>query len=320
MNWWTVLGTLLVLYATFYILIVLLSHKPRPSKPSEHCYITNSTTIDNNKNVETTDLIKFDTNNEKIEFSLVVPCYNETKRLGIMLDEAVNILISEFTKDQFEIILVDDGSKDGTSEYAIEWAHNHSLKSGIMKVCQLEHNRGKGGAVTHGMRFTTGKLALFADADGASSFKDMLKLKSSIKENNADVAIGSRAHMVNSDVVVQRSFIRNFLMYGLHSLVYVFGIRTIGDTQCGFKMFTHKATRMIFPYMHTEGWIFDVEVLMIALKKSLKVDEVAISWHEVEGSKIDLARDSINMAIDLVVTRMAYIIGIYNETQLTHSN
>lgn len=72
--------------------------------------------------------------------------------------------------------------------------------------------------------------------------------------------------------------------------------------------------RKIFPYMHTEGWIFDVETLVIAMRKSIPIYEIPISWHEVDGSKIDLTRDSIKMAIDLIVIRFAYLLGIYNDS------
>lgn len=251
---------------------------------------------------------------DDIELSVVIPCFNETKRLKIMLEDAISHL-SKTYKENFEIVLVDDGSKDGTSEYALDLAFDFfKLKPGQLRVVKLIKNRGKGGAVTHGIQYTRGKYAIFADADGASKFSDVSKLISSIEnESGPAVAIGSRAHMVNSDAVVKRSFIRNFLMYSLHALVFVFGIRDIKDTQCGFKLFNKLAIREIFPYMHTEGWIFDVEILIIAMRKSIPIKEVAISWHEVDGSKVDLAKDSINMAIDLVVTRLAYLLGIYKD-------
>lgn len=257
--------------------------------------------------------------------SVIVPCYNETGRLHYLLDDALPVLDKLFPKS-WEILLVDDGSTDGTSEYALEWARRQGLAPGVLRICKLEKNRGKGGAVTHGMKHFRGQYAIFADADGASKFADIERLldainntkdsSSSSSSSKAAVAIGSRAHMVKTDAVVNRSFVRNFLMYGLHTLVYVFGIRSIGDTQCGFKMFTKEAARLIFPYMHTEGWIFDVEILIIALRKNIVIKEVPISWHEVEGSKVDLARDSIKMAIDLVVTRLAYLVGVYTDNKI----
>ncbi len=231
-----------------------------------------------------------------------------------MLEDAISYLRTTYDT-KFEILIVDDGSKDGTAEYALDLAFNYfELYPGQLRVVKLVKNRGKGGAVTHGIQHVRGKYAVFADADGASQFSDVSKLiKAAEGINGPAVAVGSRAHMVNSDAVVKRSFIRNFLMYSLHTLVFVFGIRDIKDTQCGFKLFNKEAIVEIFPYMHTEGWIFDVEILIIALRKQIPIKEVAISWHEVDGSKVDLAKDSINMAIDLVVTRLAYIFGIYKD-------
>lgn len=241
-----------------------------------------------------------------------------------MLQEAIQYLTTQ-TDDVglqklFEILIVDDGSKDGTSNYAITLATEFGLSPGTLRVITFEKNRGKGGAVTHGMQCARGSYIIFADADGASRFSDISKLLKAIKKldkkepcTNPAVVIGSRAHMVNTDAVVKRAFIRNLLMYGLHTLVFIFGIRDIKDTQCGFKLFNKAAVEMVFPNMHTEGWIFDVELLILVHRQSIPLDEIPISWHEVDGSKMVLARDSIHMAIDLVVTRMAYILGIYKE-------
>jgi dolichyl-phosphate beta-glucosyltransferase len=306
---WTAVFGLLVLYG----LVALLSHKARTPLASESLYDTNGPSKGKKQhNVEFT---------EAVELSVVIPCYNERERLGIMLDECVPYLEATYGKD-YELVLVDDGSNDGTKDYALEYADEHGLMPGIMRVFTLEHNRGKGGAVTHGMKFCRGRYALFADADGASKFTDIEKLFAALKKyeqkERGAVAVGSRAYLVNTEAVVKRSFIRNFLMRCLHLLVWVFGVKKIKDTQCGFKLFNRRAVDAIFPYMHTERWIFDVEVLMIAFKKQFAVEEVSISWHEVSGSKIDIAWDSINMAIDLVVMRLAFIMGIYTAHKKTH--
>lgn len=293
--------------------VYLLSHKPRDALASELFYKTNDNLG------KSYDLLSDQSPNvpekerQKIEISVVVPCYNETRRLGKMLDECVDHLEREY-HSKYEIIIVDDGSLDGSDEYAIKKASELSLEPHTLKVIKLEKNRGKGGAVTHGLLHSRGRFCLFADADGATKFSDIDKLLEymrTIPEDVPVVAVGSRAHMVDTDAVVRRSFIRNFLMYGLHTLVYVFGIRNVKDTQCGFKMFNRLSVRKIFPHMHTERWIFDVEVLMLGEMQNIPIKEIAVNWQEIDGSKIDIARDSIEMAIDLVVTRLAYILGIY---------
>ncbi|MDC6271157.1 glycosyltransferase family 2 protein [Acetobacter pasteurianus] len=303
-----------------YGVLLFLSHTPRLPIASESRYTTNDT------NGEEFDLPpRVTTDNTRalddIDISVIVPCYNEVKRLKKMMDEAVAYL-EKTHRGKYEIILVDDGSTDGTAKYGIELANMYNLKPHIVKVVHLAKNRGKGGAVTHGMLHALGKYALFADADGATQFSDISKLLDFLEKHQEEpaMAIGSRAHLVNTDAVVKRSFIRNFLMYGLHTLVYIFGIRAVKDTQCGFKMFNQEAVAKIFPHMHTERWIFDVEVLLLGAMQGVLIEETSVNWQEVDGSKVDLARDSIEMAVDLVVTRLAYILGIYKLNECGRAN
>lgn len=314
----TILTWILILLAVsiglLYFLVWLFSHNPREAYPSELKYFTNDGETGSHMLPERNSPASDD-----IYLSIVIPCYNETSRLKGMLIETVSHLEKQF-HGKYEILIVDDGSTDGTAEYALKLANELELSPHTMRVIKFVENRGKGGAVCHGLQIARGEYVMFADADGASKFSDMDKLVESVRkmdkgkpEEIPAVAVGSRAHMVNTDAVVKRAFIRNLLMYGLHTLVYIFGIRDVKDTQCGFKLFNKAAVKIICPLMHTEGWIFDVEMLILAERRDINVSEVPISWHEVKGSKMVLARDSLNMGIDLVVTRMAYILGVYSD-------
>ncbi|WPK23203.1 hypothetical protein PUMCH_000431 [Australozyma saopauloensis] len=312
MSWPVIAASILsTLLALLYGTVLIFSHLPRVPTPSEGKYKTNNGEGAVNDLPPRGSSRKSKADDSSLELTVVVPSYNETGRLGKMLEESVAYL-EDHHKGDYEILIVDDGSKDHTDEFALLEATRLGLPPHVVKVVLLSKNRGKGGAVTHGILHGSGKYLLFADADGATRFSDMEKLLLFVKlEKGPVVAIGSRAHMVNTDAVVKRLLIRNFLMYGLHALVYTFGIRNIQDTQCGFKMFNQEAARMIFPHMHTERWIFDVEVLLLGGLQNITIREVPVNWQEIDGSKVDLARDLIQMAIDLVVTRMAYLMGIY---------
>ncbi|OAA48361.1 Glycosyl transferase, family 2 [Metarhizium rileyi] len=296
----------------------------------------------------------------EVRLSVVFPAYNEEDRILPTLEEAVEYLdknigrntvversFSPTGRDQrlrapttkngpegYEILIVNDGSKDRTVEVALEFAHKHSLHD-ILRVVTLVKNRGKGGGVTHGLRHVRGKYVLFADADGASKFSDVGKLIEAcddvIDASFRGVAIGSRAHLVGSEAVVKRSVLRNFLMRSFHMVLTVLtppATSRIRDTQCGFKLFSRNSLPDIIPYMHTEGWIFDIEMLMLAesapaaplrgrdgsfigTSPGIKVAEVPIQWHEVGGSKLNVIQDSIRMAIGLAVLRASWMMGVY---------
>ncbi|KAF1811194.1 nucleotide-diphospho-sugar transferase [Eremomyces bilateralis CBS 781.70] len=277
--------------------------------------------------------------------SVVVPAYNEEKRLGVMLDEAVSFLRSKsdgsagWSKSTeavqgWEILVVSDGSTDKTEDKAIAFARERGLIEdqgaetkdgssgtygrGCLRVISLEHNRGKGGAVVHGMRHVRGQYIVFADADGASQFSDIAGLLKACQaaedEHGRAVAIGSRAHLVGSEVVVKRSMLRNFLMHSFHLLLWILtppATASIKDTQCGFKLFSRASLPDIVPFMHSEGWIFDVEMLMLAESARVPMVEVPIGWKEVPGSKLNVVWASLGMAWGLAVLRCAWALGVY---------
>jgi dolichyl-phosphate beta-glucosyltransferase len=278
---------------------------------------------------------------------VVVPAYNEEDRLSIMLAEAVAYLEKEYpvpkstgkknkpangtAKSQnpesltgYEIIIVSDGSTDATISTALKFARSSPSPSTI-RVVSLAQNRGKGGAVIHGLRHVRGQYAIFADADGASRFSDLGALITACKKAESQdltghrrgVAVGSRAHLVGSEAVVKRSFLRNFLMHGFHLFLRILTppkTARIRDTQCGFKLFSRSALPDIVPYMHSEGWIFDVEMLMLAESSGIPVAEVPIGWQEVKGSKLNVIKDSLGMAWGLAILRLAWGLGVYRRS------
>ncbi|TFK39721.1 glycosyltransferase family 2 protein [Crucibulum laeve] len=247
----------------------------------------------------------------KIDLTIVVPAYNETERLPEMMEATINHLTSLKGKRTFEVIIVDDGSTDGTSAVSLKLASQYPKCN--IKVVTLENNTGKGGAVRHGMLYAGGERLLMVDADGASRIEDLEALwkeMDRIAPNNAPgMVVGSRAHLVKTEAVVKRSLLRNILMYGLHTILRIVGVGHIRDTQCGFKLFSRTAARQIFPAQHLPTWIFDVELLLLAKQLRIPVAEVPIEWHEVAGSKLNVVTASLQMLRDLVIVRANHLLG-----------
>ncbi|KAK2838277.1 hypothetical protein FQN49_006443 [Arthroderma sp. PD_2] len=383
------------LFSLAYILLIILAPAPRAPFPEEKKYQAVSADGSVTKEQQLPcwqDKISLETykradlEEPTLFMSVVIPAYNEEKRLPGMLEEAVNYLERTYgssgslslaekikatglesangqegdsrhrhnangktsspsaksggsTMTGWEILIVSDGSTDKTVETALGFARDHQLSvhpkghagpwtpksqegvkipAGSIRVIQLTQNRGKGGAVTHGMRHVRGKYAIFADADGASNFNDLGKLVEACQEvedsESRVVAVGSRAHLVGSDVVVKRSKLRNFLMHSFHLALRLLtppATAKIHDTQCGFKLFSRASLPYIIPYMHSEGWIFDVEMLMLAEFANIPVAEVPIGWKEVSGSKLSVVWDSLGMAYGLAILRAAWGFGVY---------
>ncbi|XP_008473528.1 dolichyl-phosphate beta-glucosyltransferase [Diaphorina citri] len=260
-----------------------------------------------------------------VNLSVIVPAYNEQDRLKPMLDETIEFLNERRKKIptfKYEIIVVSDGSTDKTMQVV----HQYTEKCGedIVRGLKLLKNRGKGGAVTLGTKCARGSIILFADADGATKFADLEKLEDKLKEltdgdyiedkNNAagcnGVIVGSRAHL-EALANVQRSFFRNILMKGFHFIVWFTGVRTIRDTQCGFKLFTRKSALQLFSSIHVQRWAFDVELLFIAEVLHIPMAEVSVNWTEIEGSKIVPVFSWIQMGWDVLNIWLHYTLGLW---------
>ncbi|KAN0039214.1 hypothetical protein ACTA71_001408 [Dictyostelium dimigraforme] len=252
---------------------------------------------------------------DNIYLSVIVPAYNEQTRLPSMLDEAIKFLNEKSKKDlkfSYEIIIIDDGSKDSTAKLVTSYIEKQP--SSNIRLLKLKQNRGKGGAVKRGILCSRGKYCLMVDADGATEFKDFNRVEDimhKIEKNDLGIVCGSRSHLVDSDLVAKRSFLRNILMYGFHIFVQTLCVKGIKDTQCGFKLFTRETARRIFPTLHIERWAFDVEILYLAQKLNMPIAEVAVNWTEIDGSKLDPFSSSIQMAKDIVRIRFRYLLGIW---------
>lgn len=257
-------------------------------------------------------------NDASIYLSLVVPAYNEASRLPEMMKETMTYLSSRARSDSdftFEIILVDDGSRDDTYKVALEYTSQYG--SDKVRVMRLIPNRGKGGAVQQGMMGARGHYVLMVDADGATRIADLEALEAQMRKVEKDgfgVSIGSRAQY-ESQALAERAWYRNILMHGFHFYVSLMCVRGIRDTQCGFKLFTRKAARHLFFNQKLRRWSFDVELLFIAQRLSIPIAEVPVNWMEIPGSKLDVLVATLQMARDLMVIRFAHATGLWSINQ-----
>lgn len=245
----------------------------------------------------------------EVELSVVVPAYNEQARLPAMLDETCTYLSDRSLRAPaftWEVIIVDDGSRDGTADVAMRYVKAHGA-SRVRLLC-LRANAGKGAAVRRGALCTRGRFVLMADADAATAFADIERLEHAVSEHGVDVAVGSRAHLRNS--AQRRGFLRNLASRVFNLVVvHVGGVSGISDTQCGFKLFSRDAARVAFAGQHLDRWAFDVENLFRCQKAGLLIVEVPVAWTEVPGSKLSVLRATVNMVKDMLRMRLHYSLG-----------
>jgi dolichyl-phosphate beta-glucosyltransferase len=240
-----------------------------------------------------------------LELSVVIPAFNEERRLPAYLVEILAYL--EAQPFSSEVIIVDDGSQDGTAEMVERFGAENSK----VQLIRLPQNRGKGYAVKTGMLNACGKLRLFADADGATPITELAGLKKAI-EAGADSSVASRA-LHDDSHTVRTKFHRKLIGTIFNFIVRSLTVKGINDTQCGFKLFTAEASNAVFPLQRIHDFGFDVEILYLCRKKGYRIVEVPVNWTDVPGSKVKLWGDSLRMFTDVMKIRLNDWRGVYQE-------
>jgi glycosyltransferase involved in cell wall biosynthesis len=237
--------------------------------------------------------------------SIVIPAYNEEKRLPSTLDRVVEYL----NKTGFafaEVLVVDDGSSDGTVSQASEFARKHPC----VRILRNPGNRGKGYSVRHGMLEAKGEWALFTDADLSAPIEELEKLSAAADREGAPIAFGSRA-IDRSLVGVHQPILREYAGRFFNLVMRAVTGLKFRDTQCGFKLFRLDAARAIFARQQLERFGFDVEILFLADLLGYRAVEVPVRWNDVAGSKVGTLQGLDGFA-DLLRIRRNQWAGRYN--------
>jgi len=237
-----------------------------------------------------------------IYLSVVIPAYNEEKRLPPTLKEVV-----EYLKKQnfsWEVLVVNDGSSDNTAKVVAEFAQSHPN----VRLIDNKTNQGKGAVVKQGMLEAKGEWRLFMDADNSTPISEVEELWPFIKDY--EVIIGSR-YVQGSKITEKQPFIRRFISRAGNILIQLLILPGIQDTQCGFKMFSQKATETVFPKQRFMRWSFDMEILAIAKRAGFKIKEVPVVWRNAPQSKLKAVKAALRTLKDLLLIKWNLLTGKY---------
>jgi dolichyl-phosphate beta-glucosyltransferase len=236
------------------------------------------------------------------DLSIIIPSYNEELRLPATLDRIADYL--QTYKGTAEVLVVDDGSKDGTAAVAEYFC----IKIPKLRVVSNGVNRGKGYSVRHGMQEARGRVTLFTDADLSAPIEEAGKLIDALETH--DVAIGSRA-MDRSLISVHESPFREFAGIVFNKIVRLILWLPFVDTQCGFKAFRRETCSILFEQQRIERFGFDPELLYLARHHGLRTVEIPVRWGHSPATKVSMMRDSMRMFIDVFTIRWNTLKGCY---------
>jgi dolichyl-phosphate beta-glucosyltransferase len=238
---------------------------------------------------------------DKIQVSVVIPAYNESANIERSLS-AILYYLNHKNYD-FEVIVVNDGSKDDTLELAKKFLPE-------IKIIENPGNKGKGYTVKNGILNANKENILFLDADLATPIEEIEKALKYI--DDYPIVIGSR-NLKDSVILTAQPFYRQLMGKTFALLARVIAGIKVKDSQCGFKMMKREAAQKIFPKITINGWCFDVELLFLAQLKNYKIKEIPVRWIDnAATTKIKPFKSSLEMLRDLLKVRSNYRKGLYN--------
>lgn len=225
-----------------------------------------------------------------VELSVVVPAYNEARRLGASLERICAYLAQRGAAN--EVIVVDDGSVDGTAEVATRFP---------VTLLRLERNAGKGAALRHGVLASRGRRVLLSDADLSTPIEEVERLEPVLAE--APVVLGSRA-LASSRITRRQPRGRELMGKTFNLVLRLLGFTAMRDTQCGFKLLDGAVARELFAELETRRFAYDVELVWLARRHGHAVREVGVEWADSPDSRVHPLRDSSRMLWDVLRLRL----------------
>lgn len=237
------------------------------------------------------------------DLTVVIPAFNEAQRLEPSLRAVVGYLTRRGLSS--EVLVVDDGSSDGTAQVAERFA-----AEGVQVLIHPQ-NRGKGAALKTGVLASRGDRVLLTDADLSTPIEELEKLEAYLSdaagaggEGRAELVAGSRA-VAGADIREHQPFYREWMGKTFNLLIRMLGVRGVRDTQCGFKLLRGDVARRLFAEMSIEGFAYDVEMIWLARRHGYRVAEVGVIWSNSAASKVDPLRSSYEMFRDVLRIRFA---------------
>jgi dolichyl-phosphate beta-glucosyltransferase len=230
--------------------------------------------------------------------SVIVPAYNEAKRLPRTLERVVAYLRDR--EPSFEVVVVDDGSSDGTADCV------RAVGDPRVTLVRNDTNRGKGHAVRRGMLLARGTRRLMTDADLSTPIEELERFQGRMDEGH-DIVIASRA-LPGANIEVRQPWYRENMGRVFNLMVRLLVLPGLWDTQCGFKLFSARAAEEAFSRARLDGFSFDVETLFIARRRGLRILEIPVTWRNDAATHVGLLRGFLAF-VDLVRIRGRALFG-----------
>ena len=242
-----------------------------------------------------------------VDLSIIVPAYNEELRIPPTLERLNAFLAAQPLR--YEIVVVDDGSKDRTCDVVLE----HAKRMPALRLIRQIPNRGKGAAVRRGMLEAVGQIRVMCDADGSMPPEQLPRLLAPIVACKSEISIGSR-YAEGAKTDKKQPAYRVMWSRLCNKLIQRSLVPGVRDTQCGFKAFTAQAARDLFRDGRIDGWAFDLEILALARRRAYSITEVGVEWADDGRSRVNPLKDMYKVVREAMTIRKNLRRGVYNKS------